>query len=358
MSLVTRCPRCRTLFRVAPNQLQARAGRVRCGRCMNAFDAYDALAAETTNILPAPRDAVAAEATAALKMDSRLRGNDDVGVRGSDGVGIRGIADVRLRGGDEVGVRGNSDVGNDGVRLRADDDLPPPAARVAVAGTAPTAPVPDPAPPKTAAPETALASHAVAEPALAAAAVAAAAPAPAEDEADERSRFGEIFARPTPQQRWRAGAAVLAVLLVLQLAYAYRSEIVARSPLLRSATNGLCEHLGCRVPLPQRPELVRIEASDVHMVDAARPQLIQLTATLRSYAGYDLAYPALDLVLTNANEHALARRIFTPDEYLDATRDPAAGIAANAEITVALDLDTGNLNAAGFRLDLLAAPPR
>jgi hypothetical protein len=31
---------------------------------------------------------------------------------------------------------------------------------------------------------------------------------------------------------------------------------------------------------------------------------------------------------------------------------------ANAEITVALDLDTGDLNAAGFRLDLLAAPPR
>jgi hypothetical protein len=84
--------------------------------------------------------------------------------------------------------------------------------------------------------------------------------------------------------------------------------------------------------------------------------LIQLTATLRSYASYDLGYPALDLVLTNANEHALARRIFTPDEYLDQSRDPQAGIPANAEITVALDLDTGNLNAAGFRLDLLPAP--
>ena len=76
---------------------------------------------------------------------------------------------------------------------------------------------------------------------------------------------------------------------------------------------------------PQRPDLVKIEASDVHMLEAARPALIQVTATLRSYAGYDLAYPALDLVLTNANEHALARRIFVPEEYLDATRDPAAG---------------------------------
>ena len=59
------------------------------------------------------------------------------------------------------------------------------------------------------------------------------------------------------------------------------------------------------------------------MIDTARPGLIQLTATLRSAANYDLAYPALDLVLTNANEHALARRIFVPEEYLDRGARPA-----------------------------------
>jgi hypothetical protein len=155
---------------------------------------------------------------------------------------------------------------------------------------------------------------------------------------------------------WRWGAMALGVLLALQLAFGYRSELSARYSSLRTAFTAICERVGCSVTLPQRPDLVRIEASDVHMIDSSRPQLIQLTATLRSYASYDLAYPALDLVLTNANEHALARRIFTPDEYLDQTRDPQAGISAHAEITVALDLDTGNLNAAGFRLDLLAAP--
>ena len=118
----------------------------------------------------------------------------------------------------------------------------------------------------------------------------------------------------------------------------------------------ICGVTGCSVPLPQKPSLVRIEASDVHMIDPARPALIQLTATLRSYASHDLAYPALDLVLTNANEHALARRIFLPGEYLDDTRDPKAGLPPNAELTLALDLDTGDLNAAGFRIDLLPAP--
>ena len=92
------------------------------------------------------------------------------------------------------------------------------------------------------------------------------------------------------------------------------------------------------------------------MIDVNRPALIQVTATLRSYADYDLAYPALDLVLTNANEHALARRVFLPIDYVGRGRDPKSGVPPNAEITVALDLDTGDLNAAGFRLDLLAAP--
>jgi predicted Zn finger-like uncharacterized protein len=288
MSLVTRCPRCRTLFRVTPNQLQARSGRVRCGRCMNAFDAYDALAAETTNILPAP---AAETETAAEPAPAPVD--------------------------------------------------PSPVTAAAIAPTAPIAEPPPAPPPPPAQP----------------APVVTAAPDPKpEPEAEPRSRFVETFTHPTPAHLRLAGVAALALLLVLQMVFAYRSEIVARSPMVRSVLTSMCEHAGCRVSLPQRPELVRIEASDVHMVDANRPQLIQLTATLRSYAGYDLAYPALDLVLTNANEHALARRIFRPDEYLDASRDPDAGIPANAEITVALDLDTGDLNAAGFRLDLLAAP--
>jgi hypothetical protein len=61
-------------------------------------------------------------------------------------------------------------------------------------------------------------------------------------------------------------------------------------------------------------------------------------------------------VLTNTREHAVARRIFLPRDYLGAGRDMNAGIPASAEITIRLDLDTGDLNPAGFRLDLMAAP--
>jgi predicted Zn finger-like uncharacterized protein len=38
MSDVTRCPHCGTAFRVQPAQLTARAGKVRCGYCLEVFD--------------------------------------------------------------------------------------------------------------------------------------------------------------------------------------------------------------------------------------------------------------------------------------------------------------------------------
>lgn len=39
MSLTTRCPACRTLFKVAPDQLRISEGWVRCGQCDEVFDA-------------------------------------------------------------------------------------------------------------------------------------------------------------------------------------------------------------------------------------------------------------------------------------------------------------------------------
>lgn len=41
--MFTRCPTCGTAFRVTPEQLKARAGKVRCGHCSAVFNALEAL---------------------------------------------------------------------------------------------------------------------------------------------------------------------------------------------------------------------------------------------------------------------------------------------------------------------------
>src|ERR1700675_2265790 len=44
--MITCCPSCHTHFRVHPEQLAARAGQVRCGKCSRVFDALDYLIEE------------------------------------------------------------------------------------------------------------------------------------------------------------------------------------------------------------------------------------------------------------------------------------------------------------------------
>lgn len=179
-------------------------------------------------------------------------------------------------------------------------------------------------------------------------------PAPEQLSLDE-----DLFPDPARVRRarmWAAGCALLVLVLAGQAAYFNRGELAARYPGLKPYFAQFCDLLRCTVAPPQRPKQIAIEASDLQALDKARPGIIELTATLRNHAEHDLGYPALDLVLTNTKEHTLARRIFTPAEYLERGRDAAAGIPANAEITIRLDLDTGNLDPAGFRLDLLPAP--
>ena len=162
---------------------------------------------------------------------------------------------------------------------------------------------------------------------------------------------------------WAVGVVLLVFVLAGQAAYFYRTDLATRYPGLKPHLVQLCQALRCSVLPPQvapdaeaRRKQISIEASDLQVADAGRPGVIRLTATLRNHAGHDLGYPALDLVLTNTKEHALARRIFAPQEYLERGKDVTKGIPASAEITIRLDLDTGELNPAGFRLDLLPAP--
>ena len=90
--------------------------------------------------------------------------------------------------------------------------------------------------------------------------------------------------------------------------------------------------------------------------DTVNAGLVILTATLRNQAATTLGYPALDVVLTNTRDHTVARRIFLPNEYLDDKKDLRTGLAPSAEVTIRLNIDSGDLGAAGFRLELMAAP--
>ena len=328
MAIVTRCPACNTVFRVAPPQLQARNGMVRCGRCLTVFNGFGTLATAPEPPTPETPEAAVADAAA------------------------------------ETPVPAAAEPAAAAPESAASDISAPVSA----------APRPAPAPPP-ASTEPAFRLEPVSATELAAAAVTFGTTQPAKVSTVEESRdFGpapeqltledHLFLEDTREAKarsarwWAAGAVLVLLMLGAQAGFFYRGEIAAHYPALRPQLTRLCETIGCVINLPQRPQLIVIEASDLQATDPGRPALIQLTATVRNHAGYDIGFPALDLVLTNSRDHTLARRIFQPREYLEPARDARAGIPAKGEMTINLDLDTADLRPAGFRLDLMAASPQ
>lgn len=314
MTMVTRCPSCGTTFRVRTGDLQAHRGQVRCGRCATVFDGFGTLAT-----LP---DATPAEPSSTPITTMA----PDRAVEFAPGEATLANAEAQS------------------------------AAAEPVAASVTEALVAEPGPAPLAAPEppsvglgTGVRAAITPTPL-----VAAVTPDTATDEISE-------FVLPTESPKRRSALWVVGVLVLTlggagQGVYFYRNDLAATYPKLRPVLERLCEPLRCALARPSRPRAIVIEASDMQAADPGRPGLVVLTATLRNHAGIDVAFPALDIVLTNTKDHTLARRIFLPAEYLEPNTDVRAGISASAEITVRLQLDTGDLGAAGFRLDLLPAP--
>jgi len=153
------------------------------------------------------------------------------------------------------------------------------------------------------------------------------------------------------RRAWWIAALVLALGLTAQLAYLLRDQVSALWPATRPLYEQLCARTGCTLSFPRRSEQLAIESSDLQ-ADPARPGVIVLTAALRNRGRTVVAHPAIELTLTNAQDQAVARRIFLPADYLPNAGESERGMAALAEVNVRIALDTGDLKAAGYRLFL------
>ncbi len=171
---------------------------------------------------------------------------------------------------------------------------------------------------------------------------------------DYDSRFAWDRPRPrSPALRWiyAAGIPVLLIALVGQALFHFRDALAAHWPQTRPALTQLCAMAGCAVRPLRDVGALSIDASDLQ-ADPAHRGLLILSATLRNRAGYALAYPHLELTLTDSNDQVVVRRALPPADYASGTVDLAAGIQANGEAIVRLFIDASATTQAGYRLYL------
>ncbi len=292
----TRCTQCQTVFRVTPEQLKARAGKVRCGRCQTVFNALDSLLEEAPSLPLAPVSPPEPEPAATL---ARVEAPEVM----AEAVTEKDIAE-KIALDDEPFIAPMSETEAQEFGRAAGMILP--REMTEVPGYSKWS------------------AGVIAEP----------------------------FAIPQEKPiRWpfMLTAFVLLLVLAAQLAFHFRSKLVIAFPPARPVLEAFCQLLDADIPLPRQVELVSIEASDLHN-DPARKNLLILNATVRNRVAYGQAYPALELSLTDTQDKAIARRVFTPEEYLPARLASSRQFAASSDIAVRLWIEAQEITAAGYRL--------
>jgi hypothetical protein len=145
-------------------------------------------------------------------------------------------------------------------------------------------------------------------------------------------------------------ALVLVVLLAAQLAWWLRETVMVYWPASQPLYVQACERLGCRVLPPRDIDGLQVEPSDLRQVDD--PHHLELKVPLRNHFAVALAYPAMELTLLDHQNNVVVRRVLWPQDYVTPGTRVEAGLPAHATQTMIVRLDTGNVVASNFRIEI------
>jgi predicted Zn finger-like uncharacterized protein len=344
----TRCPHCLTVFVVAAEQLKAAHGNVRCGTCLESFDAIPHLSDGPVQALPAPSEAeVAVEAEADFAPPVEVE--PDVG--GEPEIDTAAGFDVAPEVGSEPAIAPEpefvtDDAGEprsaaeqlsstlDAVRAAASDDETPPTAKTsrqdggrgngvetdrASSDTARRVSVLDDPEPEDDAPPPEALPEALPE--------------------VLREEVEDLAARSASRRRavgYGVAALALLVLIAGQYVFFMPEDAVRRYPQWRGAIESMCIRIGCVLPERRDPGRIRVVSRDVR-VHPKIEGVMQIKATLTNSAPYRQSYPLVRFTLFNVNGQTIATRDFKPSEYLG--RSVAAGARLRPKTPFQVELD-------------------
>ena len=134
-----------------------------------------------------------------------------------------------------------------------------------------------------------------------------------------------------------------------QATYTFRDQIAARVPETKPYLVSACALFDCKVDLPAQIEMISIESDQLETLNNNK-DLSELTMLLRNSSTIPQSWPQLELVLNDANNVVLSRRVFAPREYLPASADDKKGFAANSEQPVKIRFDFTGIKPAGYHV--------
>ncbi|MQA21377.1 DUF3426 domain-containing protein [Rugamonas rivuli] len=143
------------------------------------------------------------------------------------------------------------------------------------------------------------------------------------------------------------GSLLLLTTLAAQGLTTFRNQIAAALPPLKPALTAACNALGCKIELPAQIDDLSIEQGELQTLSDTG---FSFTTQLRNQSATAQAWPHIELVLDDANDKAVLRRVFTPREYLGADVALDKGFAPHTEQSVKLYFELSQLKASGYHI--------
>jgi len=141
---------------------------------------------------------------------------------------------------------------------------------------------------------------------------------------------------PRAMFAWLAGTIVL--LLVLAAQYLHVNSIkYAQNSTFRPFLESLCPMTGCALPLVKAPSKIITINHDVRTHPNVNNAL-EIQLTFKNKATFTQGYPLLEIIFSNSRGEVIARRKFSPDEYLTADIQYLHGLKRNQSQDVKLKI--------------------
>lgn len=143
------------------------------------------------------------------------------------------------------------------------------------------------------------------------------------------------------------GSLMLVAALLAQAVTTFRNTLAASVPALKPTLAAACQTLGCKIELPTQIDDLTIEQGELQTLSETT---FSFTTLLRNQSGTAQAWPSIELVLDDANDKRILRRVFTPRDYLNANVAPDKGFPPHSEQAVKLYFELHDLKASGYHI--------
>lgn len=154
-------------------------------------------------------------------------------------------------------------------------------------------------------------------------------------------------------RRWAANSCIaLLLLLVFQYAWFMAGDLAATFPSVAPALDEFCAVTGCETNRRRSEEGIRVVSRTVRP-HAEYTSALSVKATLENRAPEVRSFPVVVFVLYGRDGRAVASRAFEPAEYLDGGTAPTGGLESGTRVDIAFDLVAPSKVAVSFDLRLI-----